>query len=321
MSDLTWLEVVLRAVAVLAAFLVLPLLVGQTEHKVMAHMQGRLGPMYAGGFHGWAQLVADGVKFIQKEDVVPARADRWAFRLAPGVALVPYLVALALIPLAPNVVGAEVDASVLLVLAVMGVGIIGTLMAGWASANKYSLLGAMRAAAQLVSYELPMVLVVASVALAAGTLSLVGIAQAWTPWWLLWQLPGAVVFFVAGLAELQRTPFDMPVADSEIVFGPYTEYTGLRFAFFLLAEYAGIVVMALLFTVLFLGGWAGPWSGTIGWVWTLLKGLVVAVVVIWFRVSWPRLREDQLQRLAWLWLVPIALLQLAITAVGVVMMR
>ncbi|MDN5794629.1 MAG: NADH-quinone oxidoreductase subunit H [Intrasporangium sp.] len=321
MSGLTWLEVVLRAVAVLAAFLVLPLLVGQTEHKVMAHMQGRLGPMYAGGFHGWAQLLADGIKFVQKEDVVPARADRSAFRLAPGVALVPYLVALAVIPLAPGVVGAKVDASALLVLAVIGVGIIGTLMAGWASANKYSLLGAMRAAAQLVSYELPMVLVVASVALAAGTLSLVGIAQAWTPWWLLWQLPGALVFFVAGLAELQRVPFDMPVADSEIVFGPYTEYTGLRFAFFLLAEYAGIVVMALLFAVLFLGGWAGPWAATVGWLWTLLKGLVLAVVVIWFRVSWPRLREDQLQRLAWVWLVPIALLQLAVTAVGVVMMR
>ena len=143
-------------------------------------------------------------------------------------------------------------------LAVIGVGIIGTLMAGWASANKYSLLGGMRAAAQLVSYELPMVLAVASVALAAGTLSLVGIAEAWHPWWLLWQLPGAVVFLVAALAELQRPPFDMPLADSEIVFGAFTEYTGLRFAFFLLAEYAGIVVMSLLFAVLYLGGWAGP---------------------------------------------------------------
>jgi NADH-quinone oxidoreductase subunit H len=314
-----WVEIVLRAVAVLAAFLVLPLLVGQTEHKVMAHMQGRLGPMYAGGFHGWAQLVADGVKFVQKEDIVPARADRWAFRLAPGAALIPYLVALAVIPVSPTVVGADVEASVLLVLALIGVGIIGTLMAGWASANKYSLLGAMRAAAQLISYELPMVLAAASVALAAGTLSLIGIAEAWSPWWLLWQLPGAVVFFLAAIAELQRVPFDMPVADSEIVFGAYTEYTGLRFAFFLLAEYAGIVVMSLLFTVLYLGGWAGPWSGQVGWVWTLLKGLVVAVVLIWFRVSWPRLREDQLQRLAWVWLVPIALLQLAITAVGVVM--
>lgn len=320
-ADMPWLEVVVRAVCVLVAFLVLPLIVGQTEHKVMAHMQGRLGPMYAGGFHGWAQLIADGVKFVQKEDITPARADRSVFRLAPFVALIPYLVALAAIPLSPSVVGAEVDASVVLVLAVTGVGIIGTLMAGWASANKYSLLGAMRAAAQLVSYELPLVLAVASVALAGGTLSIIGIADAWTPWWLLWQLPGAVVFLVAALAELQRPPFDMPVADSEIVFGAYTEYSGLRFAFFLLAEYAGIVVFSLLFANLWLGGWAGPFDDWFGWLWTLVKGFLVAVVIIWLRVSWPRLREDQLQRLAWVWLVPIALLQLAITAVGVVMMQ
>ena len=316
-----WLEVVIRAAAVLVAFLTLPLLVGQAEHKVMAHMQGRLGPMYAGGFHGWAQLVADGVKFVQKEDITPARADRGVFRLAPFVALIPYLVALAVIPLTPRVVGADVEASVVLVLAVVGVGIIGTLMAGWASANKYSLLGGMRAAAQLVSYELPMVLAVASVALAAGTLSLIGIGEAWSPWWLLWQAPGAVVFLVAALAELQRPPFDMSVADSEIVFGVFTEYTGLRFAFFLLAEYAGIVVMSLLFAVLFLGGWTGPWQEQVGWLWTLLKGFAVSFVVIWLRVSWPRMREDQLQRLAWVWLVPIALVQLAITAVGVVMTR
>jgi NADH:ubiquinone oxidoreductase subunit H len=163
---MTVLEVVIRTVAVLVAFLVLPLLVGQTEHKVMAHMQGRLGPMYAGGFHGWAQLVADGVKFVQKEDVVPVAADRWVFRLAPGVALVPYLVAMSVIPLGPNLVGADVDAGALFVVALAGIGILGTLMAGWSSANKYSLLGAMRSAAQLLSYELPIVLSVASVALA-----------------------------------------------------------------------------------------------------------------------------------------------------------
>ena len=316
MSDV--LEVVLRSIGVLAAFLVLPLLVGQTEHKVMAHMQGRLGPMYAGGFHGWAQLVADGVKFVQKEDVTPAAADKRVFRFAPAVALVPYLVALAAIPLSPSVVGADLPASAVFVLAVTAVGILGTLMAGWASANKYSLLGAMRAAAQLLSYELPLVLAVASLCLAAGSLSLGGIAAAWTPWWLLWQLPGAVVFLVAAVAELQRPPFDMPVADSEIVFGAYTEYTGLRFAFFLLSEYAGIVVMSLLFAVLFLGGWHGLASDQLGWLWTLLKGFVVAVVVIWLRVAWPRLREDQLQRLAWLVLVPLALAQLALTGVGVV---
>jgi NADH-quinone oxidoreductase subunit H len=312
------LEVVLRSVIVLISFLVLPLVVGQMEHKVMAHMQGRLGPMYAGGFHGWAQLVADGVKFVQKEDITPRAADPWVFKLAPAVALVPYLVALSVIPLSATVVAANVGAGVLFVLAASAVGILGLLMAGWSSANKYALLGGMRAAAQLLSYELPLVLSVASVALAAGTVSLTGIAEAWSPLWLVWQLPGAVVFLIAAVAELQRSPFDMPLADSEIVMGPFTEYTGLRFAFFLLSEYAGIVVMSLLFAVLFLGGWHGPFSDGLGPVWTLLKGAVIAVLIIWLRVAWPRLREDQLQRLAWLVLVPLALAQLALTAVWVV---
>jgi NADH-quinone oxidoreductase subunit H len=307
------LEVTLRAVSVLAAFLVVPLLVGQTEHKVMAHMQGRLGPMYAGGFHGWAQLVADGVKFVQKEDITPAAADRWVFRFAPAIALIPYLVAMAAIPVHPGVQAAALPASAVFVLAIIGVGILGTLMAGWASSNKYALLGAMRAAAQLLSYELPMVLAVSSVCLAAGTLSLGGIVTAWHWWWLAWQAPGAIVFLTAAVAELQRPPFDMPVADSEIVFGAYTEYTGLRFAFFLLSEYAGIVLMSLLFTVLFLGGWHGPYAGGLGWFWTFAKAFLIAVVIIWLRVAWPRLREDQLQRLAWLVLVPLALGQLLLT--------
>lgn len=311
-------EVVLRAGAVLAAFLVLPLLVGQAEHKVMAHMQGRLGPMYAGMFHGWAQLVADGVKFAQKEDTVPAAADRTVFKLAPGVALVPYLVAMAAIPPMPGVVAADMDAGLLFVLAVSAVGVLGVLMGGWASGNKYSLLGGMRTAAQLLSYELPLVLAATSVAMAAGTLNLTGIAQAWEPWWLLWQAPAAAVFLVAGVAELQRPPFDMPVADAELVMGPFTEYGGLRFAFFLLAEYAGIVVLSGLFAVLFLGGWAGPFAGTLGWLWTLLKAALVALLIIWVRVAWPRLREDQLQSLAWVVLVPVALAQLALTAVVVV---
>ncbi|HEX6248083.1 MAG TPA: complex I subunit 1 family protein, partial [Nocardioidaceae bacterium] len=188
------------------------------------------------------------------------------------------------------------------------------------SANKFSLLGGIRVAAQLMAYELPFVLAAASVAMAAGTLSLIGIVEAWNPWWLLWQLPAMIVFFVAGLAELQRPPFDMPVADSELVFGPYTEYGGLRFAVFLLAEYAGIVILSALTAVLFLGGWRGPFEDQVGWLWTLVKTGLVAFVVIWIRVSYPRLREDQLQRLAWQGLVPLALFQLAITAVGVVVM-
>jgi NADH-quinone oxidoreductase subunit H len=311
-------EVVVRAVIVLVAFLVLPLLVGQTEHKVMAHMQGRLGPMYAGGFHGWAQLVADGVKFVQKEDVAPRAADRGVFRLAPGVALVPYLVALSAIPLSPTWVAADLDAGLLFVLAASTVAVLGTLMAGWASANKYALLGAMRSAAQLLAYELPLVLASASIAMAAGTLSLVGIADAWQWWWLIWQAPAAIVFLVSGLAEVQRPPFDMPIADSELVVGPWTEYTGLRFAFFMLAEYAGILVLSALTAVLFLGGWHGPFSEHLGPLWTLLKTGLVAFVVIWLRVAWPRMREDQLQRLAWGVLIPVGLAQLALTAVVVV---
>jgi NADH-quinone oxidoreductase subunit H len=313
-------ELVLKAVVVLAVFLTLPLLVGQTEHKVMAHMQGRLGPMEAGGFHGWAQLIADGVKFVQKEDVVPAAADRWVYRLAPAVALVPYLVALAAIPWSATWIAADVPAGLLFVLAVTSVGVLGSLMAGWGPPHKYALLGGMRAAAQLVSYELPLVLAAASVALAAGTLSLPGIVEQWRWWWVLWQLPGALVFLAAAVAELQRPPFDSPVADAEVVFGPYTEYSGLRFALFLLAEYAGIVVLSLLFAVLFLGGWSGPWSDVLGPLWTLLKAALVAVVIIWLRVSWPRVREDQLQRLAWLVLLPAALVQVGLTAVGVVVL-
>ncbi|SEO13742.1 complex I subunit 1/NuoH family protein [Actinacidiphila rubida] len=310
------LDVVLRLIAVLVVFLVLPLLVGQTEHKVMAHMQGRLGPMYAGGFHGWAQLVADGVKFAQKEDVVPADADRRVFQLAPAVALLPYLLVLIAIPIGPHgFVGQNLDAGLFFVLAVMGVGVLGSLMAGWASANKFSLLGALRTAAQLMAYELPMLLAAASVAMAAGTLSLPGIVGSYHWWWTPWQLLGGMVFFTAGLAELQRPPFDMPVADSEIIFGAYTEYTGLRFALFLLAEYAGIVVLCGLTTVLFLGGWHGPWSGSVGWLWTLLKAALLAFVVIWLRVSYPRLREDQLQKLAWTVLIPLSLAQIALTGV------
>ncbi|RKN39233.1 complex I subunit 1/NuoH family protein [Streptomyces hoynatensis] len=307
-------DLLLRLGCVLAAFLVLPLLVGQAEHKVMAHMQGRLGPMQAGGFHGWAQLVADGVKFAQKEDIVPAAADRRVFRLAPAVALLPYLVVLVAIPLGPDeLVGQSLDAGIFFVLAVLGVGVLGSLMAGWASANKYALLGALRTAAQLMAYELPLLLAAASVAMAAGTLSLPGVLDAFHWWWVPWQLVGAAVFFTAGLAELQRPPFDAPIAPEEIIFGAYTEYSGLRFALFLLAEYAGIVVLSALTAVLFLGGWHGPAAGRLGWLWMLLKTGALSFAVIWARVAWPRLRADQIQRFAWTALVPLALAQIALT--------
>jgi NADH-quinone oxidoreductase subunit H len=300
----------------LLVFLTLPLVVGQIEHKAMAHMQSRLGPMYAGGFHGWAQLVADGVKFAQKESVVPARADRRVFELAPAVALLPYLLVLIVIPIGPRGSAHDLSVGVFFALAVVSVGVLGVLMAGWASANKYSLLGGLRAGAQLMAYELPLVLAAASVAMAAGTLSLQGIAHQWHWWWLPYQGVGAVVFFIAALAELRRPPFDMPVADSELVFGPFTEYAGLRFALFILAEYAGIVVFSALTAALFLGGWRGPFlDHQLGWLWLLLKTVALSFVVIWVRVTYPRLREDQLQRLAWVALVPAALAQVALTGV------
>ncbi|MFC7530519.1 NADH-quinone oxidoreductase subunit H [Actinoplanes sp. GCM10030250] len=310
-----WLDLLIRVAAVMGGFLVLPLVVGQAEHKVMAHMQGRVGPMYAGAFHGWAQLIADGVKFVQKEDITPRDADRTVFRLAPIVALFPYLIVILTIPLGPGgLVAQSLDIGLFLVLAVLGIGVVAVLMSAWASASKYSLLGGVRGAAQLLGYELPLVLAAASVAMAAGTLSLPGIVEAWQPWWLIWQGPAALVFFIAGLAEIRRPPFDMPIADSELVFGYMTEYTGLRFAFFLLAEYVGIVVIAALTTVLFLGGWHGPFADQLGWLWTLLKIFALSFVIIWLRVSYPRLREDQLQRLCWLILVPVALAQLVLTA-------
>jgi NADH-quinone oxidoreductase subunit H len=309
-----------RVTVVLVAFAVLPLLVGQLEHKAMAHMQARLGPMAAGGFHGWAQLIADGIKFAQKEDVIPAAADKVLFRWAPAVTLVPYLVVMLTIPVGPGLVGQPLELGLLVVLAVMGIGVLGTVMAGWASANKYALLGAVRTVAQLLAYELPLLLAAASVAMAAGTLSLEGVVVAWRWWWLVWQAPACVVFFLAGLAELRRPPFDMPIADSELIAGPYTEYGGLRFALLLLAEYAGIVVVCALTAVLFLGGWRGPLSADFGWLWTLVKTFVLAFVVIWLRVAYPRLRSDQLQRLAWQVLVPVGLAQLGLTGAVRVMM-
>jgi NADH-quinone oxidoreductase subunit H len=308
------LEIAVKIAAVLAAFLVLPLVVGQTEHKLMAHMQGRLGPMHAGGFHGWAQLIADGVKFAQKEDLVPDDADKPVFKLAPAVALLPYLLVILFIPLGPgDLVGSSLDMGLFIVVALVGVGVLAVLMAGWSSANKYTLVGALRGAAQLMAYELPLVLAAASVAVAAGTLSLPQIVEAWNPWWLLWQAPAALVFFTAGLAEIRRPPFDAPVADSELVFGYLTEYAGLRFALLLLAEYVGIVVISALTAVLFLGGWKGPGPESLGWLWTLLKTGALAAVIIWLRVAWPRLRVDQIQALCWKVLVPVALAQLVLT--------
>jgi NADH-quinone oxidoreductase subunit H len=313
-----WLVVIIKAAAVLVFFLVAPLMVGYTEHKVLAHMQARYGPMEAGNFHGWGQLVADGVKFVQKEDIIPAAADSWVFSLAPAVAMVPYIVLFVVIPFSPTIFAVNLDLGVFFLLAMSSISVIGVLMAGWASANKFSLIGALRAAAQLIAYELPLVLAVAAIVMQAGTMSLVGISQAQGPfWYVLTQPIGFLIFTIAALAELTRPPFDMPVADSEIIFGAYTEYSGLKFAFFLLAEYGGIVALSAIAAVLYLGGYrALPGLSTIpAPLWMLAKIGALSFVVIWLRATFPRLREDQLQHFAWLALIPLALVQIMVVAI------
>ena len=304
-----WLVLLLKTIAVLGFFLVVPLGVGYIEHKGLAHMQARLGPMEAGRFHGWAQLVADGVKFIQKEDVVPAAADRNVFSLAPAVAMIPYIVILVVLPLGNTVFAENLDVGIFFVLAMSSVSVIGIMMAGWSSANKFSLIGALRAAAQLIAYELPLVIAAAAVVMQAGTLSMVGIAEAQQNlWFIIPQLPGFLIFMMAAFAELQRPPFDMPIADSEIIFGAYTEYTGLKFAFFLLAEYGGIVAFSGIAAVLYLGGYQPlPGIPIPGVLMMMGKIGALAFFFIWLRATYPRLREDQLQRFSWLVLIPLSL--------------
>jgi len=305
-----WLPLVIKAVLVLGIFLVVPLVVGYMEHKVLAHMQARLGPMEAGRFHGWAQLMADGAKFIQKEDIVPAAADGPVFSIAPGVALVPYLVVLVVIPFGSDLYALNLDIGIFFVLAMSSIGVLGVLMAGWASANKFSLMGALRAAAQLIAYELPLVLAAAAAVMLAASTSMIGLVEAQrTVWYIVPLFPLFIVFMMSAVAELTRPPFDMPVADSEIIFGAYTEYTGLKFAFFLLSEYGGIVVMSAVASVLFLGGYLPlPGLSAIpGPLWMFGKIFALAFIIVWLRATFPRLREDQLQRFAWIKLVPVTL--------------
>jgi NADH-quinone oxidoreductase subunit H len=310
-----WLLIPLKIVGVLLIFLVFPLAIGFMEHKVMAHMQARVGPMEAGRFHGVLQLVADGIKFVQKEAIFPKAADRLVFALAPAVALIPGILVFGFIPYGENLVPIRSDVGLFVVLALSSVSVIGTLMAAWSSANKYSLMGGVRAAAQLIAYELPLVLAAAAVAMQAGSADLAVIAeqQHWFGYVITapWQIIGFLVFGTAALAELSRPPFDMPIADSELVFGHLTEYSGLRFAFFLLTEYAGIVSLSAIMATLYLGGWNGPvFDGP--W-WLALKVAALSFAVIWFRVTFPRLREDQLQSMAWTKLVPVALILILVT--------
>jgi NADH-quinone oxidoreductase subunit H len=298
--------------------------------KMMAHMQSRLGPMDPGGFHGWFQLFGDGIKFIQKEDVMPAKADRRVFAVAPLVVVISTFLVFLVLPTGPDLVVSNLDVGVFYALAVSSLSVVGVLMAGWASANKFALLGALRAAAQLIAYELPLLLAVVGVVVQAGTMDLQGIVGAqqngaifgWggigNPF-ILTQFVGFGLFLVAAQAELTQAPFDMPVAESELVAGYMVEYTGFRFLFFFIGEFGTAFAFAALSATLFLGGWAIPHvtdtglANVLGPIVLITKIMIVAFLMFWVRFTYPRLREDQLQAVAWKYLIPIGLANILIT--------
>jgi NADH-quinone oxidoreductase subunit H len=300
--------------------------------KMMAHMQSRLGPMEAGP-HGTLQLVADGLKFLQKEDIFPSRADRRVFALAPLVVILSTFLIYVVIPAGPRLVIEDLDTGIFFALAVSSLSVLGILMAGWASANKYSLIGGLRAAGQLIAYELPLVLAVVGVVIQAGTMSLQGIVRAQAEGevfgfgaignpYIISQFLGFLIFLIAAQAELTQTPFDMPIAESELVAGFMTEYTGFRFLFFFMGEFGTAFALSAIGATLFLGGWYVPGIGTEGLLADLVGPLVlgakimlIAYFIFWFRFTYPRLREDQLQTFAWKVLIPLSLVNIVATGV------
>lgn len=335
-----WSETILKSVLVL---LVVLLPAGTTVYlylfKMVSFMQSRLGPMEAGPY-GSLQLLAEVGKSLQKEDIFPARADRTVFAMAPYIVLMSTFLMAVVVPFGPNAVFTNLDTGVFFALAVSSISVIGILMAGWASASKYSLLGGLRAAGQLIAYELPMVLAVVGVVIQAGTLNLQQIVYAqingeifgWGALglpFILTQFVGFAIFMIAVQAELTQVPFDMPIAESELVSGYMTEYSGIRFLMFFIGEFATAAIFAFLASVLFLGGWSIPpfltdllgleidsaWFNVIGPLVMVTKMLLLTFVIYWVRFTYPRFREDQLQKFAWKVLIPISLVNIGVTGV------
>jgi NADH-quinone oxidoreductase subunit H len=303
--------------------------------KMVSFLQSRLGPMEAGP-QGILQPIAEGVKFLQKEDIFPAKADRWVFGAAPVVVLMSTFLVYVVIPVGPTAVVENLDTGIFFALAVSSLSVIGILMAGWASANKYSLMGGLRAAGQLIAYELPLFLAVVGVVMQAGSLSLQRIVYSQANFrvfghnlrglpFIVPQFVGFLLFVIATQAELTQTPFDMPVAESELVAGYMTEYSGFRFLLFFIGEFASAFGLAAIGATLFLGGWYFPGVSHFvhaSWLRDLVgagvlfaKLMVLAFVIFWVRFTFPRLREDQLQAFAWKFLIPVALLNILATGI------
>jgi len=329
-----WVQTLIKALVVLILVPTATAIIVQTFlFKMMAHMQSRLGPMEAGP-HGALQLLADGGKFIQKEILTPERADKRVFAMAPVVVLLSTFLLYIVIPAGPSIVGEDLDVGIFFALAVSSLSVVGVLMAGWASANKYALISGLRAAGQLIAYELPLILAVVGVVIQAETLSLSGIVRAQAEGeifgiglvgnpFILTQFVGMGIFLVATQAELTQPPFDMPVAESELVGGYQVEYSGLQFLFFYIGEFGTAFAFSALAATMFLGGWwvpgldvdGGLASNLAGPIVLFAKIMIVAFLIFWVRFTYPRFREDQLQTFAWKYLIPISLLNILVTGV------
>ena len=320
---------------------ILPLLVAAltlAERKIIAFMQVRLGPMRVGPW-GLLQPIADPIKLLLKEDIIPERADRWIFTLAPVICLIPAFIVLAVIPIGPTITifgkqislyVTDINIGVLYVLAISSVGVLGIILGGWASNSKYPLLGALRSAAQMVSYEVALGFSIIGVLMLAGTLSLVNIVEAQRNagvWYVFLQPIGFILFFICGVAETNRAPFDLPEAESELVAGFHTEYSGFRFSLFFLAEYANMITVSAMAVTLFWGGWLRPFPSVSALafldvvppvIWFAAKVIVFLYFYLWFRASWPRYRYDQLMKLGWQFLLPISMANVILTAILVV---
>jgi NADH-quinone oxidoreductase subunit H len=290
------------------------------ERKILGWMQLRIGPNRVGPF-GLLQTVADILKLLLKEDTIPSRADRALFVLAPAIAFVPSFAVIATLPYTSNLYAANLNVGVLYFGALSSITTLGIVLGGWASNNKYSLLGGMRSAAQMISYEVPLILSMVGVILLSGSLNFKEIVEGQSGWFWNWnvfpQIVAFVIFLIASVSELNRTPFDLPEAESELVAGYHVEYSGFRFAFFMLAEYVYVFAMAAITTTLFLGGWHAPFpflDFVPEIIWFILKFSFVVFFLIWLRGTMPRIRVDQLMGLVWKYLLPIALINIFVTA-------
>jgi len=329
------------------------------ERKVLSWMQDRMGPMEVGPY-GILQPIADGIKLFFKEDIIPSGANWLLFSLAPIISLIPAFIGFAVVPYGPNIeielygvtikpfIITDINIGILYVLAFTSIGAYGVILGGWASNNKYSLLGGLRAAAQVISYELNVGLAIIGVIILSGSLSMVTIAEKqaggilnWNIigmghglgiwWWIpVTQVIGFVVYFIASVAETNRLPFDLPEADSELVAGWMTEYSGMRFAFFFMAEYANMILVSCIASVLFLGGYHAPYPGTLfpgvlgyfeGIAWFTVKVYFFLFLFFWIRATLPRLRYDQLMRFGWKVLLPLALANIVLTSIAVYVLR